>query len=195
MLEILSGAVLFVLDRKIKSKAELNNNRVKDKDVSVDAHDDILRETCNCQCSCRCKDKLFGKIKSVREKYISLTLHHNYGSAVNLGAGKPAIIKATSVILTAVVSMIFVLSLTTGGNRPLRTGLSLLLGGAFSNTYDRIKHGYVIDYVSFNTGPSWFRRLVWNIADFGIIIGALTAALASSTAPDLSDAAGENLVK
>lgn len=55
----------------------------------------------------------------------------------------------------------------------------MLLGGAFSNTYDRCRRKYVVDYFSF--GVKWKRlsRIVFNISDFGIILGALTAALAA----------------
>ena len=59
----------------------------------------------------------------------------------------------------------------------LRVGLSLLLGGAFSNTYDRLKRKYVVDYVSFGVKWKKLRQVVFNISDFCIITGALLAIL------------------
>ena len=62
-------------------------------------------------------------------------------------------------------------------NNLLRLGLALLLGGAFSNTYDRLRRGYVVDYVSFPVKWQAFRKIVFNCSDFCIIIGALLSAL------------------
>ncbi len=51
---------------------------------------------------------------------------------------------------------------------PVRLGLWLLLGGAFSNTLDRILHGGVVDVISI-AGLSRF-----NLADVMILLGALS---------------------
>lgn len=63
------------------------------------------------------------------------------------------------------------------GNRLLRVGLALLLGGAFSNTYDRLKRKYVVDYLSFGVRWKGLRRIVFNVSDFCILIGAMLSAL------------------
>ena len=47
---------------------------------------------------------------------------------------------------------------------------SLVTGAAASNTADRFQRGYVVDYFSICKGPSFFRRLVFNISDFVIAI-------------------------
>lgn len=103
--------------------------------------------------------------------------YHNKGAFLNLGEEKSALMRALSVGLTFFVLVLFVGSLTRKGNRLLRTGLSLLLGGAFSNTYDRLYRGYVVDYFSFRTGIRALDRVVFNLADFAIMIGALCTAL------------------
>ena len=54
---------------------------------------------------------------------------------------------------------------------------SLLLGGAFSNTYDRLKRKYVVDYFSFGVKWEPLRAIVFNISDFCILIGALIIAI------------------
>lgn len=106
-----------------------------------------------------------------------LRRYHNRGAFLNLGERKSALMRALSVGLTAGVSVLFVLTLTHKGNALLRTGLALLLGGAFSNTYDRLYRKYVVDYFSFRTGIKALDRVVFNLADFAILIGALCAAL------------------
>ena len=49
-------------------------------------------------------------------------------------------------------------------------GLSLVLGGALGNIYDRVAHGEVTDFLEFYSG-SW-RFAAFNIADSAITIGA-----------------------
>lgn len=111
---------------------------------------------------------------------IRLRLHHNKGAVLNAGQKRRPMVAALSVFLTMIVAAAFVLSLGQG-NKMLKTGLSLLLGGGFSNTYDRLRRKYVVDYFSFGFGGKRFSRIVFNLSDFGIIIGAMMAALAGSS--------------
>lgn len=103
--------------------------------------------------------------------------YHNRGAFLNLGEKKSALMRVLSVGLTAGVLVLFVCTLTQKGSGLLKAGLSLLLGGAFSNTYDRLSRKYVVDYFSFRTGIRSIDRVVFNLADFAIMIGALCAAL------------------
>lgn len=106
-----------------------------------------------------------------------LKKYHNTGAMLDFGASKRAVVTAVSVVLTVLVSIAFVLSLGQRGNNTLRAGLTLLLGGSFSNTYDRLKRKYVVDYLSFNVKWKCFRRIVFNFSDFCIIIGSFLTAL------------------
>ena len=105
-------------------------------------------------------------------------MHHNKGAFLNAGQKKRPVVVTLSVLLTIGTAAVFALSLGTRGNGMFKAGLSMLLGGAFSNTYDRLKRKYVVDYFSFPVKWKWFSRIVFNLSDFGIIIGALVAALA-----------------
>lgn len=102
---------------------------------------------------------------------------HNEGAMLGLGKRKGLVVTTLSLILTVVATLVFVLSLSMYGSNLLRTGLSLLLGGAFSNTYDRLKQQYVTDYVSFGVKWKPLRNLVFNVSDFCIITGAMLSAL------------------
>lgn len=103
--------------------------------------------------------------------------HHNKGMMLNAGQKRRRLVAAMSLVLTVVLTFVFIVSLGHRGNNLLRLGLSLLLGGAFSNTYDRLRRGYVVDYVSFPVKWQRFRKIVFNCSDFCIIIGALITAL------------------
>ncbi len=113
-----------------------------------------------------------GSSKKALHNGIILTKHHNRGAFLNVGEKRPLIIKSVSVAITVSAALLFLLSLGTAGNRLLKTGFSLLLGGAFSNTYDRLKRGYVVDYFRLNVPVKAVRRVIFNVSDFCIIIGA-----------------------
>lgn len=121
-----------------------------------------------------------GSSKKALHDTIILTKYHNRGAAFNAGERRPEIVKAVSVVLTAVAAALFLFSLGLAGRGLLKTGLSLLLGGAFSNTYDRLKRGYVVDYFRFNVPVKRIRNLIFNVADFCIIVGAALVALGDS---------------
>lgn len=106
-----------------------------------------------------------------------LRRHHNRGAILNLGQGRRSLVAALSLVLTVLMSVLFVISLGHRGNHLLRVGLALLLGGAFSNTYDRLKRKYVVDYFSFGVRWKRLRRIVFNISDFCILIGAMLSVL------------------
>lgn len=121
-----------------------------------------------------------GKEKKRLKGLLLFRLHHNRGAVLNAGQKKRPVVAALSVLLVTGVAAAFVLSLGRG-NRMLKTGLSMLLGGGFSNTYDRLRRKYVVDYFSFGFGGKRFSRIVFNLSDFGIIIGAVMAALAGTS--------------
>lgn len=109
--------------------------------------------------------------------------YHNTGAMLNIGKGNPKFVAALSLVFSAFMSGVFAITLTMKGNVMLKSGLALLLGGAYSNTYDRLNRQYVVDYVSFRFAPSRnkvmsglksiIEPIVFNISDFGIIIGAM----------------------
>lgn len=56
--------------------------------------------------------------------------------------------------------------------RLLRVALGLQLGGAFGNLIDRLRLGYVVDFIDFKFAP------VFNVADFAIVSGAVLLMIA-----------------
>ena len=109
--------------------------------------------------------------------------HHNTGAMLHLGAKNTAVVTTISLLFTILMTGVFAVTLTTKGNVLLKSGLALLLGGAYSNTYDRLQRQYVVDYVSFQLSPTGgkgikklkkaLESVVFNLSDFGIIIGAM----------------------
>jgi signal peptidase II len=106
-----------------------------------------------------------------------LTKHHNKGAALNFGQARNDIVRFISLGLSAVCLLVFVFTLGQKGKRLLKLGLSFLLGGAFCNTYDRMVRGYVVDYVGFAVENKRFSNIIFNLSDFGIMIGAALSVL------------------
>ena len=109
--------------------------------------------------------------KEYMDGNVRIMTYHNYGAFLNSGEKKPLWVKWISILLTLGMTVLFVLTFTKFGNRELRTALGFLLGGAYSNTYDRIKKGFVTDYLNFQKLPGKIRTVVFNISDFCIMIG------------------------
>ena len=116
------------------------------------------------------EEKICGNLLLLRK-------YHNRGAFLDMGEKVRPLVAAVSTVLTVLIAVVFVMTLGQKGNGLLKTGLALLLGGAFSNTYDRLKRKYVVDYFSFNIKWKRLRRIVFNLSDFCILIGALIAVL------------------
>lgn len=106
-----------------------------------------------------------------------LTKFHNKGAFRGFLQEKPEIIKGICIGLTALCTLIYFLTLGRKGNRLMKTGLALLLGGAYSNTYDRMKKEYVVDYFGFQIKNNVLGNMIFNISDFCIGIGAMIACI------------------
>lgn len=116
---------------------------------------------------------------------VSFELLHNRGGFLNIGEDRPKKVRTTSRILTMLVALVYVYALLKGKNEPLKYTLALLLGGAWSNDYDRYERGYVVDYLKFKglekpvsrmIGPKKGRfvaGIVYNISDLCITLGTL----------------------
>ena len=121
-----------------------------------------------------------GETKCFYRGRILIRRHHNHGVMLNFLQKWQPVVAVLSLVLTIAMTVLFGLSFGTRGNNLLRVGLSFLLGGAFSNTYDRLKRKFVVDYLSFGVKWKRFRRIIFNISDFCIIIGALLAVIGIS---------------
>ncbi len=120
---------------------------------------------------------VFGEKKLFLKGKLYLTKYHNYGAFLNLGQKRPEFVKGLSAGLCLICTIVFVFSMGTKGKTLLKAGLSILLGGAYSNTYDRLVRGYVVDYFGFQVKNERLRNIVFNISDFCIMIGALISVL------------------
>lgn len=110
---------------------------------------------------------------AIGEKYelldygIAIHRHHNKGLPMNLADSHQKEVAALSAMALTGELFYAASEVQSGGSRRARFAHGLILGGALSNTYDRVKKGYVVDYISFKNG-----KAIYNISDFCILTGA-----------------------
>ena len=110
---------------------------------------------------------------------ICIEKFYNKGATLNLLAKHPKAMTAIHSVIMAFVAVVYYFAMRMTGKKLTKTGLAMLAGGGLSNLYDRYTKHHVVDYVRFQTGPKWFRRIIFNVSDFFIFIGAVLAVIGS----------------
>ncbi len=104
---------------------------------------------------------------------LDITCMHNVGAAFSFLASASGWQRWVFIGLAVVVSIgitIWLLRLPRGTHTLLAGGLALVLGGAVGNVIDRIRLGYVIDFIHFHWDRAYFPA--FNVADSAITVGA-----------------------
>ena len=104
---------------------------------------------------------------------LDMTCMHNVGAAFSFLASASGWQRWVFIGLAVVVSIgitIWLLRLPRGAHTLLAAGLALVLGGALGNVIDRIRLGYVIDFIHFHWDRAYFPA--FNVADSAITVGA-----------------------
>ncbi|MFT5499740.1 MAG: signal peptidase II [Kiritimatiellia bacterium] len=99
--------------------------------------------------------------------FFDLTRLHNTGAAWGMLSDHPEILAIVSIVMfiLLVVFRRSILSDTTSH----RWAYGLLIGGIVGNMIDRIKYGYVVDFLQFFIGEAHYPA--FNIADSCICVG------------------------
>ncbi len=107
-------------------------------------------------------------------RWVSLTWATNTGGAFGVLPSATGLLVAIAVVVVAVLVLLARYLI----HSPL-LGLSVacLLGGALGNLIDRVRLGYVIDFIDLHFWP------VFNVADIAITVGAGLLVIAALTAP------------
>jgi signal peptidase II len=104
---------------------------------------------------------------------IDLVHVHNAGVAfglMNSSDHPQRSLITTSLALVALAGIAYYARDVRAEERLARLGLSLILGGAVGNLIDRVRQGYVIDFVDVYWGDWHF--WAFNVADAAISVGA-----------------------
>ena len=105
--------------------------------------------------------------------WLNMTLAHNYGAAFSFlsdaGGWQRWLFTGLASVVTLVL-MVWLLRLQAG-EKLTGAALGLIIGGAIGNLADRVKHGYVVDFIDV-----YYRDWHWpafNLADSAITCGVI----------------------
>lgn len=113
------------------------------------------------------KQNRYFKGKVIIQKY------YNKGFALDKFEKYPRLVSYGSAAVTVVLLIKLIILLFQKGYKGLKVALSLIIGGACSNIFDRFTKHYVVDYISFDVKWKKLRQVVFNLSDFCIIAGTL----------------------
>lgn len=116
---------------------------------------------------------MLGESIEVIPSLFNWTMAHNYGAAFSFlhDAGGWQRWFFAGIAITVSVGLSWWLVKLPANARWLACALALVLGGAIGNLYDRMVHGYVVDFIHVYYGTWHFPA--FNIADCGITVGAI----------------------
>jgi signal peptidase II len=130
--------------------------------------------------------------RTVITDVFDLTYVRNSGAAFGLFASVDSSLKAILLNSVAVIVFLVVSAYALRSSHKsvrLQVGLALILGGAVGNLLDRVRFGYVVDFLDFSlSGHHW---PAFNVADSAITIGVALLAMrliTERTAPESSSA-------
>jgi len=101
---------------------------------------------------------------------IQLHKNHNHGFPFGFLRERPELVKGIPLMVISAMSGAMGAFMTEKGRTLEKLGLSIALGGAVSNLYDRLARGYVVDYFS----VEWKRlkKVVFNLGDMFVFLGS-----------------------
>jgi len=104
--------------------------------------------------------------------FFDLRWTRNFGISLGMFEATSVEMRWALVAVTALIALVVFIWLLRERAKGDILGLSMILGGAMGNIYDRYVWGYVIDYADLHFGE--FRPfLIFNVADAAITIGVL----------------------
>jgi signal peptidase II len=105
--------------------------------------------------------------------FFDIVLHHNTGAAFSFlhDAGGWQRWLFSAIAGGVGIGIVIWMARLKRGQTLLMTSLTLVLGGAIGNVIDRVRFGYVVDFISIYW-PDLYRFPTFNFADSAITIGA-----------------------
>ncbi len=95
---------------------------------------------------------------------------HNAGFSFGYFKDHPSMVKMIPLAVASFIGGMLASLLQRKGNILEKLALSVALGGAVSNLYDRLVRHYVVDYFSIQYGK--LKKVVFNLGDLFIFLGA-----------------------
>jgi signal peptidase II len=106
---------------------------------------------------------------------VTLEYARNTGAAFSLFRADGSVLAVIAIAVSCGILVYY--GRTSGAPLLVRIALGMILGGAIGNLVDRIRHGFVVDFVDLHWWP------VFNVADSCIVVGVLLLILHSLLGP------------
>ena len=100
---------------------------------------------------------------------IILHKSHNTGFPFQVLKSRPELVRTVPTIVISALGGVLGFLIPKKGYWAEKLALVLTLGGAFTNLYDRLSRGYVVDYFSIDMGK--LKKVVFNLGDICIFAG------------------------
>ncbi|PHM61848.1 signal peptidase II [Xenorhabdus ishibashii] len=119
--------------------------------------------------------------------YFNLTYAQNLGAAFSFLADKGGWQRwFFALVAVAITVVLLVMMYRSNAKQKLSNiAYALVIGGALGNLFDRLVHGFVVDFIDFYVGE--WHWPTFNIADSAICIGAVLIIIESFISPDDKD--------
>ncbi|MGH2525253.1 MAG: signal peptidase II, partial [Actinomycetota bacterium] len=112
--------------------------------------------------------------RQVVDDYLRIVHTQNTGAAFGLLPERTTLLSVLSVI--AVIAIVYYYRQFANSSPLVTATLGMQLGGAFGNLLDRVRQGYVVDFVDVGI-PNGVRFWAFNVADSSIVLGILFVTL------------------
>ena len=115
----------------------------------------------------------YGESIGVIQNYFNITYVRNFGAAFGIFSKVSSGIRDFVFLLippVAMVVILFMLKTTPPGEKIKTLALCMIFAGALGNYIDRIRFGYVVDFLDFHYYEKWAWP-AFNVADTSIVCG------------------------
>ena len=118
------------------------------------------------------------ELRYSRNDDTAFSLLHRFGAPM---ASAAVFLTAVSIAVLAFVLVMW-WRRRHDSTRALHMGFALVVAGAVGNVFDRMTHGYVVDFIHVHYWP------IFNVADVAIVAGAILLALVAQSRSQSRDA-------
>ncbi len=116
-----------------------------------------------------------GEEREILKGRIILRKYYNKGAMLNFLEKWPRLVQIFCGAALIAISILFLFLLREKGSRSLKLGMAMIIGGGASNLCDRLTKGHVVDYFSFKSRFQRLQRVIFNLSDLFIFLGAIPA--------------------
>lgn len=113
-----------------------------------------------------------GEKELIKDKIIFRKVY-NKGFMLHALDKRPYLVKSVTAVMGILLSCYNVLLFMKKGHWLEKFGAAVFGAGAYSNIFDRLVRGKVIDYIGFKSKNDFLSRLTVNLADICIVAGLL----------------------